>query len=117
MLTRVVTNAFWATNHSRALEKLQALKAAGLDEINYSTGDETCQIYPITKYHERHQGIVCLRFETGGGDRRPDWEDYYQEEIFKSSRHQQIIGRTSKLYSGGRKPMGCRSIPSYQGSS
>ena len=38
--TRVVTNAHWARTSERAAETIGLFKAAGLREINYSTGDE-----------------------------------------------------------------------------
>ena len=38
--TRVVTNAFWATSYEKSYEFLNKLKQYGLDEINYSTGDD-----------------------------------------------------------------------------
>ena len=38
--TRIVTNAFWASDYKKAYKMLSSLKDAGLDEINYSTGDD-----------------------------------------------------------------------------
>lgn len=37
--TRCVTNAYWAKNIDRGRTRLKALKAAGLNELNVSTGD------------------------------------------------------------------------------
>jgi hypothetical protein len=45
--TRVVTNAFWARSLEKARERIDALVAAGLDEINYSTGDEHVKYVPL----------------------------------------------------------------------
>jgi organic radical activating enzyme len=39
-LTRIVTNGFWATSEKSALRRLRPLVAAGLNEINFSTGDD-----------------------------------------------------------------------------
>jgi MoaA/NifB/PqqE/SkfB family radical SAM enzyme len=39
VLTRLVTNAFWATSEEAALAKLTELRQAGLDELNISTDD------------------------------------------------------------------------------
>ncbi|MDQ7995213.1 MAG: radical SAM protein [Luteibacter sp.] len=47
--TRLVTNAHWATRESVARTKLRALIAAGLDEINYSTGDEHARFIPLER--------------------------------------------------------------------
>ena len=46
LMTRLVTNAYWATTPNRALKKIQTLKDAGLDEINFSTGDEHAKFVP-----------------------------------------------------------------------
>ena len=40
LATRVVTNGYWAKRRDVAIRRLQALKACGLGEINFSTGDE-----------------------------------------------------------------------------
>jgi organic radical activating enzyme len=47
--TRLVTNAFWAVTPEKAASRIDALQAAGLDEINYSTGDEHCKYVPIER--------------------------------------------------------------------
>ena len=47
MMTRLVTNAHWATTPNEALKKIQILKEAGLDEINFSTGDEHAEFIPL----------------------------------------------------------------------
>lgn len=38
--TRLVTNGWWAFSECAALDRLKKLRDAGLDEINFSTGDE-----------------------------------------------------------------------------
>jgi organic radical activating enzyme len=48
MMTRLVTNAHWATTPNKASNRIQILKKAGLDEINFSTGDEHAKFVPIT---------------------------------------------------------------------
>lgn len=40
LITRIVTNAYWATSESQTMIKLKPLIDAGLNEINFSTGDE-----------------------------------------------------------------------------
>ncbi len=47
LLTRVVSNAYWATSGDIALEQLGRLKQAGLCEVNFSTGDFHQQFVPI----------------------------------------------------------------------
>jgi hypothetical protein len=39
VMTRIVTNAYWATSPKAALAKLKLLREAGLDELNISTDD------------------------------------------------------------------------------
>lgn len=45
--TRIVTNAWWATDEEAADRKLKELVDAGLVEINYSTGDEHARFVPV----------------------------------------------------------------------
>lgn len=47
LLVRIVTNGFWATSFEYSLEILQCLVDAGLNEINFSTGDEHQLFIPI----------------------------------------------------------------------
>lgn len=47
MATRVVTNAHWATNRETAHNFLIPLVDSGLDEINFSTGDQHARFVPI----------------------------------------------------------------------
>lgn len=47
MATRVVSNAQWATSPTVAEKGIQELMDAGLDEINYSTGDEHVRFIPL----------------------------------------------------------------------
>lgn len=46
-VTRVVTNASWATDEATADAKLAELLEAGLVEINFSTGDQHSRFVPI----------------------------------------------------------------------
>jgi hypothetical protein len=45
--TRLVTNAHWARTMDAARSRIDELLGAGLDEINYSTGDEHTRFIPI----------------------------------------------------------------------
>lgn len=45
--TRVVTNAWWASTNHFAENYIKKLKKAGLDEINYSTGDNHQEFIPF----------------------------------------------------------------------
>jgi hypothetical protein len=45
--TRVVTNAHWAKDRDRARAVLEKFSGAGLNEINYSTGDEHAKYVPL----------------------------------------------------------------------
>lgn len=40
LLTRVVTNGYWAESYEKAFDILKKLKELGLDELNLSTGDD-----------------------------------------------------------------------------
>ena len=47
LLTRVVSNAYWAVSGEAALSRLTELREAGLSEDNYSTGDNHQQFVPV----------------------------------------------------------------------
>lgn len=47
LFVRIVTNGFWATSFENSLNVLQCLIDAGLNEINFSTGDEHQLFIPI----------------------------------------------------------------------
>jgi hypothetical protein len=47
MLTRIVSNAFWAKNYNTAFRRIEKLTEAGLNEINFSTGDDHLEFVPI----------------------------------------------------------------------
>jgi organic radical activating enzyme len=47
--TRLVTNAHWATSATRASALIEELVQSGLDEINFSTGDQHVRFVPIDR--------------------------------------------------------------------
>lgn len=49
LLTRVVTNAYWAYSEEKAEKILQPLVEAGLTEINFSTGDDHLKDIPLIR--------------------------------------------------------------------
>lgn len=49
LLNRLVTNGHWALNEMVAADKIDALVKAGLDEINFSTGDEHTRYIPLDR--------------------------------------------------------------------
>ncbi|POM26212.1 pyrroloquinoline quinone biosynthesis protein PqqE [Actinomadura rubteroloni] len=57
--TRLVTNAHWAATPDRARDRLRRLKDAGLDEINYSTGDEHVRFVPVERVV--HASVEAVR--------------------------------------------------------
>lgn len=60
-LTRCVTNGFWARTERLATDRVNALKQAGLDEINFSTGDFLAKFVPI----ERVIKAACAAADAG----------------------------------------------------
>lgn len=48
-LTRIVTNAYWATSHAQAVAILMRFKASGLTELNYSCDDFHQEFIPIER--------------------------------------------------------------------
>ena len=49
LMTRIVTNGYWALSNELATKKLSPLIAAGLNELNFSTGDEHVQWVPLKR--------------------------------------------------------------------
>jgi MoaA/NifB/PqqE/SkfB family radical SAM enzyme len=49
LMTRVVTNAYWAVNNRAAKERMNSFVGAGLQEINFSTGDQHARFVPIER--------------------------------------------------------------------
>ncbi|MBI4350248.1 MAG: radical SAM protein [Elusimicrobia bacterium] len=47
--TRCVTNGYWATSKETAVKTLSKLRSAGLDELNFSTGDEHQRYVPFNR--------------------------------------------------------------------
>ncbi len=47
LMTRVVTNAYWANSLGAARQVIALLKKNGLDEINFSTGDQHARFVPL----------------------------------------------------------------------
>lgn len=63
LLTRVVTNGYWATSSDVARARLRRLLGAGLTEINFSTGDDHAEWVPV----ERVVHGLAVAFEAGLG--------------------------------------------------
>lgn len=51
ILTRIVSNGFWAYSDAKTREIILHLSEAGLDELNLSTGDAHCEFVPIENIH------------------------------------------------------------------
>ena len=47
LAVRIVTNAHWARSYESAIKLIRKYKKAGLNEINFSTGDEHLEFVPI----------------------------------------------------------------------
>lgn len=60
LITRIVSNAYWATSYENAYKRLLKLKENGLKEINYSTGDEHQKWVPFTKIKNATKAAVDL---------------------------------------------------------
>jgi hypothetical protein len=60
--TRLVTNAHWAAADDEALAYAQRLRAAGLGEINYSTGDQHARFVPVEHVLRAVRGGLAAGF-------------------------------------------------------
>lgn len=59
LITRIVTNGFWATTYKNALTKIKELKDCGLNEINFSSGIDHQQWVPFRKV--RNAAVAASR--------------------------------------------------------
>ena len=64
VVTRLVTNAFWATSPEVALEKLRELHDAGLDELNISTDDYHLPYISLQKVRNAYEAAITLNFHS-----------------------------------------------------
>jgi len=71
IITRVVTNGFWATSYKAAYNRLKSLATAGLVELNLSTGDNhqefvkfECIVNAIQAAHDVGIKTICVSIET-----------------------------------------------------
>jgi hypothetical protein len=119
VLSRLVTNAFWAHTPEAALEKLRELRTAGLDELNISTDDFHLPYISLQKVKNAYQAAIQLDFvsvvicnaygadswltperlnaEFGGGD---DMKRRFDANG-KSMVHERKEGQTQVLLSNG----------------
>lgn len=64
-ITRCVTNGYWATSRKAAIQRINEVKAAGLREINLSTGSSHAKYVPIDRivhaaYASAQAGLTTL---------------------------------------------------------
>lgn len=64
LATRCVTNGYWAYDHQRAGQRLDTLAAAGLRELNLSTGDEHQQFVPYDRIVNAGIEAACRKILT-----------------------------------------------------
>jgi len=82
-LTRIVTNGWWAQNANVAEEYVRKLKQAGLNEINFSSGDEHQEWIPFERVRNAavasiNNGLGCaINLETHD-DTKFDFKKYLQ---------------------------------------
>lgn len=75
LFVRIVTNGFWAKNYSIAIDKLTPLVKAGLNEINFSTGDDHIEFVPVDRIKygaiaSLELGLTTLINVESGKDRK-----------------------------------------------
>jgi hypothetical protein len=64
ILSRLVTNAYWATSPEAALAKLRELREAGLDELNISTDDFHLPYISLQKVRTAFEAARGLDFKS-----------------------------------------------------
>lgn len=87
--SRVVTNGYWASSKESAKKILSGLKALGLSEVNFSTGDEHQEFVHIEKVINGIIASLELYLTTvvnveSGPERAFTSKDLYKQEPLKS---------------------------------
>ena len=62
VITRVVTNAYWATSSEAALDFVRGLRDAGLDELNISTDDYHLPFISLQRVRFAYEAALRLDF-------------------------------------------------------
>lgn len=86
IVTRIVTNAYWATSEAEAARRLTALREAGLAEINFSVDDFHQQYIPLdrVKYAWRvskGMGFLAVVIANTTGPRSTMTPDYLRAAL------------------------------------
>ena len=93
LICRVVTNGFWAKEKEYAIELLSKLKSKGLDEINFSTGDDHLNYVPIKSIKNGISAAISLNLVTvvnieSGKDRNFDMSKFLDDpEMFSLTKN------------------------------
>ena len=88
LMTRIVSNGFWAKNYDTAYKKIESLIKAGLTEINFSTGDDHLEFVPIETVKNGalaslRQGLTVAINVESAQDRRFDSKLLLEDSDFK----------------------------------
>ena len=66
LLSRIVTNAWWASSNASTLSMLSELKSCGLSEINFSCDDYHAEFVPIENVRRAWAATDGMGFQTVG---------------------------------------------------
>lgn len=105
MRTRIVTNGWWAKSYKIASTKIKEFKEVGLNEINYSTGDEHQKWIPFKNVRNAavatiRNGLLCaINVETKDGNNF-DIDKILREDkvLFSMSAFKGSSNYKSKIY-------------------
>lgn len=87
--TRLVTNAHWATSVGKATQLIEELIQHGLDEINFSTGDEHVRFIPLERVvfatsEAVKQGLAVHIMVEMTNKRRISKSDFLNHELIQA---------------------------------
>ncbi|MCM1491181.1 MAG: hypothetical protein NC095_10215 [Muribaculum sp.] len=85
LVCRVVTNGFWASSKENALNILTQCKKAGLNEINFSTGDDHLEFVPLENIINGIEvsvnlGLTVVVNIESGKDRRFNISEFIKDQ-------------------------------------
>jgi len=99
--TRVVSNAYWAYRYKQAYSLLKELKKRGLNEINYSTGDEHQEFVPYDNIVYACRAALDLSFSVAVNIEAHENKKFKMETLSNDVRLLKYRNNPSFLISNG----------------
>lgn len=103
LMTRAITNGYWANTYEKALLVLKNMKELGLDELNLSTGDDHQKWVPFANIvnalkASAELNLICLVNVEANPNSAFSEKDLYDHEELKKYIQDKKIGISSGIW-------------------